>query len=110
MRSGWFPVGTCVPAGPQDSSVRDAGHAGHWAQRVIEASPVQNGIRQHRIGGTENCEGCLLYFFFSPLLKLHGLGLDGGAAGLEELLMSLRLKGRSKVSVWGTAEMTFRSV
>lgn len=37
--------GVCIPAGPQDSSVGDAGHTGHWAQRVIEASPVQNGIR-----------------------------------------------------------------
>lgn len=48
-----FPVGWCVPAGPQDASVRDAGHAGHWAQRVIEASPVQNRIRQDRMGGGE---------------------------------------------------------
>lgn len=46
----FFPVGTCVPAGPQDASVRDAGHTGHWAQRVIEASPVQNRIRQDRMG------------------------------------------------------------
>lgn len=45
------PVGMCVPAGPQDSSVGDAGHTGHWAQRVIEPSPVQNRIRQDRIGG-----------------------------------------------------------
>lgn len=43
-------MGWCVPAGPQDASVRDAGHAGHWAQRVIEASPVQNRIRQDRMG------------------------------------------------------------
>lgn len=35
-----------VPAGPQDSSVGDSGHAGHRAQRVIEPSPVQSGIRQ----------------------------------------------------------------
>lgn len=46
-----------VPAGPQDSSVRDAGHTGHWAQRVIEPSPVQklDEIGQDRIRGTGHC-------------------------------------------------------
>ena len=39
------PVGVVVPAGPQDSSVGDAGHTGHRAQRMIEPSPVQNRIR-----------------------------------------------------------------
>lgn len=65
MRSGWFPVRACVPAVPQDSSVRDAGHAGHWPQRVIEASPVQNGIRQDRIGGTDTVKGIV---FPSPFI------------------------------------------
>lgn len=61
MRSGF---GTRVPAGPQDSSVGDAGHTGHWAQRVIEASPVQSGIRQDRIGGT----GTLLRLYVGVFL------------------------------------------
>lgn len=62
VKSGWFPVGAYVPAGPQDSSVWDAGHSGHWAQRVIEASPVQNRIRQD--GGTGHCY-CFFFFFVS---------------------------------------------
>lgn len=86
------PVGTCVPAGPQDSSVGDAGHTGHWAQRVIEPSPVQNRIRQDRNRGHGTllrlC-GCFFVVVFP--LKLHGLGLNGGAAiWLEELLMNVR--------------------
>lgn len=47
-----------VPAGPQDSSVRDAGHTGHWAQRVIEPSPVQKLDEiggQDRVRGTGHC-------------------------------------------------------
>ena len=68
LRSGCFPVGTCVPAGPQDASVRDAGHTGHWAQRVIEASPVQNGITQDGIGARDTVKAvwvlflCVLFF------------------------------------------------
>jgi len=48
---GGAPVGSGrvqVPAGPQDSSVGDAGHR---AQRVIEPSPVQSRIRQDRTRG-----------------------------------------------------------
>lgn len=41
----FVPVEMGVPAGPQDAFVGDAGHTGHWAQRVIEPSPVQNSIR-----------------------------------------------------------------
>lgn len=52
FRVRFVQVGICIPAGPQDSSVGDAGHTGHWAQRVIEPSPVQNRIGQ---GGTEHC-------------------------------------------------------
>lgn len=65
MKSGWFPVGAYVPAGPQDSSVRDAGHSGHWAQRVIEASPVQNRIRQDGARDTVT-----VVFFFVFILSL----------------------------------------
>lgn len=64
MKSGRFPAGAYVPAGPQDSSVRDAGHSGHWAQRVIEASPVQNRMRQDGGTGHRYC-----FFSFSSLLN-----------------------------------------
>lgn len=69
IQVSFVPVGVRVPAGPQDSSVRDAGHAGHWAQRVIEPSPVQNRITQDRMGGggariTVKAVLLLDYFFF----------------------------------------------
>lgn len=69
-----FPVMTCVPAGPQDSSVRDAGHTGHWAQRVIEASPVQNGIRQDRIGARDTVMGGIFCIVLFTLENCMGLG------------------------------------
>lgn len=98
MRSGWF---RCVPAGPQDSSVGDAGHTGHWAQRVIEPSPVQNRIRQDRIGGHVTLlRLCGLFFFvvFVFPFKLHGLELDGGAViWLDKLLMNVCSQGHSIV-------------
>lgn len=87
----------CVPAGPQDSSVGDSGHTGHWAQRVIEPSPVQNRIRQDRMGGgardTVKAVRVFLFCFFCVFLfmcvviplRLQRLGLDGRAViWLEE--------------------------
>lgn len=73
IQVSFVPVGVRVPAGPQDSSVRDAGHAGHWAQRVIEPSPVQNRITQDRMGGggariTVKAVLLLDYFFFTVCL------------------------------------------
>ena len=66
---------------------------------MIEASPVQSGIRQDRIGGHGDtvkavcaCFLCVLFFSF----RLHGLGLDEGAViWLEELLMNECLQGHS---------------
>lgn len=58
-----------VPAGPQDASVGDSGHSGHWAQRVVEASPVQ---QRDNIGLDR---GTTLWGFnarFGPL-GLHGV-------------------------------------
>lgn len=99
IQVSFVPVGVRVPAGPQDSSVRDAGHAGHWAQRVIEPSPVQNRITQDRMGGGGGHGSLLRLFcfwiiFFLLFVWLNELGLNEQQSfWLEELLMELFQNG-----------------
>lgn len=89
---------TCVPAGPQDSSVRDAGHTGHWAQRVIEASPVQNGIRQDRIGARDTVKGGTFCIVFSPLKIAWVWARWRGGYLVRRVLMNVCLQGHSLIS------------
>lgn len=87
VKSGRFPAGAYVPAGPQDSSVRDAGHSGHWAQRVIEASPVQNRMRQD--GGTGHCycflASSLLYNFSLKTARVKGWSSSHSVRGASDV-------------------------